>query len=203
MKLLIATRNAGKVREYQEMLHAGDDLEIVGLEAVGLGAMDVEETGTSFSENASLKARAYGAASGLLTLADDSGLVVNALDGRPGIHSARYGQPGLDDAGRRAYLLREMAAIPDNARRAHFTCVIAVYDPGRNVLELVEGRCNGRILREERDAGQGFGYDALFLPNGYNQSFGEMPAALKNRISHRGRAVAQLPALLARLRAAL
>ena len=194
-ELVIATQNAGKLREYQRLL-ADLPYRIVGLAEIGLGDLDVEETGTTFAENATLKARAYAQASGRLCLADDSGLVVDALDGRPGVYSARYGTPDLDDAGRRAYLLDEMAGIPDAERTARFVCVIAIHDPQGDSTETVTGTCEGRILQEERDAGQGFGYDAVFLPDGYDLSFAELPAAEKNRISHRGQAAKQVGQIL-------
>jgi XTP/dITP diphosphohydrolase len=196
MKLLVATGNPGKLREYRRLLN-DIDFEIVGLEDVGLGDMDVEETGTTFSENAILKAEAYAAASGLLTLADDSGLVVDALDGRPGVYSARYGGGNLDNAGRRAYLLREMQTIPDTERTARFVCVIALHHPETSATKTTEGTVEGRILQEERDAGKGFGYDPIFQPDGYDLSFGELDDDEKNRISHRGRAAAQVPGVLA------
>lgn len=198
MKLLIATQNKGKVREYQQLL--GDsEWQIIGLDAVGLAGMDVEETGSSFEENAIIKAKAYSQASGLLALADDSGLVVDALDGRPGIYSARYGGQ-KDDAARRRYLLNEMQPIPLEQRTAHFICVLAICDPHGGQIYTVEGRCDGHVLTEERDAGQGFGYDPLFQPVGYALTFGELSSDEKHRISHRGRAVAQLPAVLQRIR---
>lgn len=198
MEILIASQNKGKIREFQELL-SSLGYEVVGLADIGLGEMDVEETGTTFEENALLKARAYGEASGKLAVADDSGLVVHALDGRPGVYSARYGNVPTE-AGRRAYLLNEMKAIPQEQRSAHFISVIAVYDPRDGKTYTIEGRVDGQIMFEERDSGKGFGYDALFLPDGFSQTFGEMSAEEKHKISHRGRAVAQLPALLAKIR---
>lgn len=199
MKLLVATQNKGKVREYQRLLANLEDVQVVGLGDVGLGKMDVEETGTTFAENAILKARTYGEHGKMLTLADDSGLVVDALDGRPGIYSARYGSPELDDAGRRAKLLEEMRDVPDEARTARFVCVIAVYDPQSDEAHTVEGTSEGRILHEDHDGGGGFGYDAIFQPEGLMKSFAQVTAAEKDRLSHRGRAAAQLPALLAKI----
>jgi XTP/dITP diphosphohydrolase len=195
VELLIATQNQGKVREYQRLL-ADVGFEVMGLADIGLGSMDVEETGTTFAENAILKAKAYAEVSGKLALADDSGLVVDALNGAPGVYSARYGKSEFDDAGRRAFLLENMRDIPDAERTAHFTCVIAVCDPRTATVYTVEGRCNGHILQAERDGGKGFGYDALFQPNGYTQSFAELAPEEKNRISHRGQAVAKLPDVL-------
>jgi XTP/dITP diphosphohydrolase len=198
MEILIASQNKGKIREFQELL-SSLGYEVIGLADIGLGQMEVEETGTTFEENAQLKARAYGEASGKLAVADDSGLVVHALDGRPGVYSARYGNVPTE-AGRRAYLLNEMKDIPQENRSAHFISVIAVYDPKDGQSYTVEGRVDGQILFEERDAGQGFGYDALFLPDGFSQSFGEMSAEEKHKISHRGRAVAKLPELLTKIK---
>lgn len=198
MELLIATQNQGKVKEYQRLL-AGVDATVIGLADVSLGDLDVEETGTTFEENALLKAKAYAEASGKIALADDSGLVVDALDGRPGVYSARYGKPEFDDAGRRAYLLEEMTGVPLDKRSARFRCVIAVYNPATEASYTVDGACEGIILTEERDAGKGFGYDALFQPNGYDKTFGELAPEEKNSISHRGVAAKKLPEILSKL----
>lgn len=195
MELLIASQNQGKIREYQRLL-ADVGFEVIGLADVGLASLDVEETGTTFAENAILKAKTYAAASKKLTLADDSGLVVDALDGAPGVYSARYGKPEFDDAGRRKHLLENMTHVENDQRTAHFMCVIAVYDPRTATTYTVEGRCEGQILEAERDGGTGFGYDALFQPNGYTQSFAELAPEEKNRISHRGNAVTKLPDVL-------
>lgn len=193
--LLVASQNKGKIKEYARLL-VDTPYNIIGLADVGLGDMDVEETGDTFHANAQLKAEAYGKASGRLTLADDSGLVVDALDGRPGVYSARYGKPEFDDAGRRAYLLEEMADVADADRTARFKCIIAIYNPKTSTTVYTEGACEGKILREERNAGHGFGYDALFQPNGYDKTFAELEAEVKNSISHRGIAVQGVPALL-------
>lgn len=190
--LLVATQNRGKLREYQRLLTEYTLLTTVD---AGLGDFDVEETGATFAENAILKARAYMQASGLITLADDSGLAVDALDGRPGVYSARYGGPGLDDAGRRAKLLADLRDVPDDRRTARFMCVVAVARPGVDEVLQVEGRVEGRILHTERGTG-GFGYDALFQPDGHAQTFGELAAEVKDGLSHRGRAVTALKPLL-------
>jgi XTP/dITP diphosphohydrolase len=199
LELLIATQNRGKVREYQQLL-ADVDFDVIGLPDIGLDTMDVEETETTFAGNAILKAKAYAAASGKLSLADDSGLVVDALDGAPGVYSARYGKPEFDDAGRRAYLLENLKDVPDAQRTARFKCVIAVHDPRTDTTYTVEGTCEGIILQEERDAGHGFGYDTLFQPNGYSQTFAELTPDVKNRISHRGQATAKLPDVLKQIK---
>lgn len=199
MDLLIATQNQGKLREYQRIL--GDaGINVIGLKDVGLGDLDVEETGTTFAENAVLKAKAYAEASGKLALADDSGLVVDALHGEPGVYSARYGDASFDDAGRRKYLLEKMQDVSENERSARFKCVIALYDPTSEQVHTVDGACEGEILLEERDAGKGFGYDALFQPDGFTKSFAELEADEKNRISHRGQAAKKLPEILAQLK---
>jgi len=195
-ELLIATHNQGKLREYRNLL---PDWRILSLHDVGLGGFDVEESETTFAGNALLKARGYGRASGLLTLADDSGLVVDALAGAPGVYSARYGGAGLDDAGRRRYLLEQLQAVPTEQRQARFVCVTLLYDPARDAWAQAEGVCEGQVLLDERDEGQGFGYDPLFQPTGYDLSFGQLPADIKHAISHRGRAAAQIPTLLKQL----
>jgi XTP/dITP diphosphohydrolase len=197
MKLLVATHNKGKIKEYQELL-SSLPVELVGLDEAGI-TDDLEETGTTFTANAILKAEGYAQMAGIMAMADDSGLVIDALDGRPGVYSARYGKPGLDDAGRRAVVLDEMIYVDDNQRTARFMCVIALHDPRNGQTHTVEGVCEGRILREERDEGYGFGYDALFVPDGYVETFAEMTSDVKHRISHRGRAVAKLPALLEKI----
>lgn len=193
--LLIATQNQGKLAEYRDLLSAMQ-MQVVGLADIGLGTLDVAETGDTFEANAEIKARAYGQASNLLVLADDSGLVVDALNGAPGVYTARYGGPGLDDAGRRAYLLQQMQGVPQAQRGARFVCVLALYDRQRDMLRMVRGDCEGEILTEERDAGYGFGYDPVFMARGYDKSMAQLLPEVKHRISHRGRAAAQLPEIL-------
>ncbi|GAB1422250.1 RdgB/HAM1 family non-canonical purine NTP pyrophosphatase [Anaerolineales bacterium] len=187
LKLLIGSQNPGKIAEYAEML-SDCEVEILGLDAFNLGDMEVVEDGTSFEANAALKARAYAHAAGILALSDDSGLCVDALDGAPGIFSARYG--GKKDAqSRRDYLLAQLQEIPPGRRQAHFVCVLSVAQPDGEILIQTRGECPGQILLEERDAGTGFGYDPLFLPDASQQSFAEMSSDEKNAISHRGLAV--------------
>lgn len=196
MKLLVATHNKGKLAEYRRLL---DDMnmpiEWLTLSDVGVEA-EVDETGTTFEQNAELKAEQYAQMTGLLTLADDSGLEVDALDGRPGVYSARYGGPGLDDAGRRQYLLKELEGVPFEQRTARFVCVIALYVPQLRATRFVDGICEGHVTLEEHDAGQGFGYDAIFQPEGYQQTFGELTSDIKHTISHRALATAKLPQLI-------
>jgi XTP/dITP diphosphohydrolase len=183
MKLLIATGNRHKLSEIREMLIV-PGLEVVGADGFP-GLPEVEEDGDSFEANAVKKAVVMGRAAGTWALADDSGLEVEALSGAPGVRSARYaGEPVSYEANNRK-LLREMEGRPD--RRARFRCVIALAAPGGQT-RTVEGACEGRIALAPRGAA-GFGYDPLFVPDGYDLTFAQMPAEEKNRISHRGRAL--------------
>ena len=145
-----------------------------------------EETGDTYEANALIKARAVAAHTGLLALGDDSGIEVDALDGAPGVRSARYGGPGLDDRGRVDLLLRSIAQVPDAGRGAHFRCVIALVGPNRGET-IVEGACDGFIARESRGT-EGFGYDPVFFYPPFGKTFGETPDAAKAGVSHRGRA---------------
>ena len=185
-ELLVATNNAGKVRELSHLL-SGAPLRLRLLSEFG-GVAEAEETGTTFAENAVLKARHYSAHAGLLTLSDDSGLVVDALGGAPGVYSARYAGKSATYAERMAKLLGELEATGDLERRARFVCVIAVAEPSTGELLTFEGRCEGRIAREPRGAG-GFGYDPVFIPDGHAQTFGELNEEIKQAISHRALAV--------------
>ena len=188
MRLLIATNNVGKVREYAELL-AGSGFDLCRLADVGLDNQ-IEETGATFVENACLKARAYGQASGLLTLADDSGLEVDALGGAPGVHSARYAGPDANDADRVHKLLAALDGVPWEKRTADFRCIIALAWPdGR--LETFEGRCDGVIAFEPKGT-NGFGFDPVFYLSEHNCTMAELPMDVKNRISHRGRAAASV-----------
>ncbi len=199
MKLLIATSNRGKVREFQAIL--GTRLADLLIPAdLGL-TLEVAETGRTYAENAALKAQAYCQASGLICIADDSGLEVDALDGQPGLHSARFGA-GLaaSDADRRRLLLARLAGLPQPTGApgwpAHFHCSVALAAPGAQ-LRFTSGRCDGYIVSAERGE-HGFGYDALFLVAAYNQTMAELPEEIKNQISHRARALqAALPLLTA------
>lgn len=192
MRLLIASTNRGKLREFQEILK-GHSYELLLPADLGL-ALEVEETGQTYPENATLKALAYCAASGLVTLADDSGLEVAALDGAPGLHSARYHpRPGATDADRRRYLLDNIRGLP-RPWHARFVCSVAVAAPGQPV-RLAWGECAGEIIPEERGSG-GFGYDPIFLLAGSPHTMAELDSQEKNRVSHRARAaLAALPIL--------
>lgn len=192
--ILLASNNRGKQRELLALL---GDLEVEILTPAVLGlALEVEETGTTYAENAVLKAEAFGAASGLLTVADDSGLEVDALDGAPGVYAARYAGHGATDAMRRAKLLGALAEVP-TPRTARFRAVVAVRAP-TGALTTFEGVCEGEIALEERGAG-GFGYDPVFYIPERSATMAELPEALKNEISHRGRAIAAARPHLERL----
>ncbi|MBE7433501.1 MAG: RdgB/HAM1 family non-canonical purine NTP pyrophosphatase [Anaerolineales bacterium] len=191
-KLLIATNNKGKVVEFKELL-AGSGIEFVTPAQINL-QLEVDEDGSTYRENAAKKAIAFAQASGLISLADDSGLEVNALDGAPGLYSARYSpKPGANDKDRRIFLLANLNGKP-RPWTAHFHATIAVAKPNGEV-EFAEGDCYGEIIPEERGMG-GFGYDPIFLLTGLGKTMAELDAAEKNRLSHRARAVmAAMPLL--------
>jgi XTP/dITP diphosphohydrolase len=190
VKILIATRNPGKLREYRDLLAdlptGTESLEWVLLTDIGI-EVDVEETGTTFEENARLKAAAYSQMSGLLTLADDSGLEVDALGGSPGVRSARYAGPGASDSDRYQKLLRELEGVPSEARTARFRCVVAVSTP-EGEIHTASGDCPGQIAFEPRGS-FGFGYDPVFYMPDRGLTMAELPPEIKNRISHRARAL--------------
>ena len=200
MKILIATRNEGKRREYMELLSNADlaqrSIDWLTLDDAGIQA-EVEEMGDTFEENARLKAVTYARLSGLLTLADDSGLVVDALGGAPGVQSARYAGPGASDADRYRKLLREMQGVPTQDRSARFICVVALCTPGGEVY-VAEGRVEGRIAYEPRGT-HGFGYDPIFYIPGLRMTLAQAGPEIKNRISHRARALEAIKPKLAAL----
>jgi len=201
-KLLLATGNPGKVVELTALLARHLDLSQVALLTLQdwpLLLPQVEEDGETFRENALRKAYALTAATGITALADDSGLCVDALGGRPGIHSARWAGPGATDTDRNRLLLRELSDISREQRTAHFLCAIAVASP-EGESATAEGRCEGVILSEPRGA-NGFGYDPLFLLPTVDRTMAELLNAEKNEISHRARAMARIaPDLIAILR---
>ncbi|MCC7308168.1 MAG: RdgB/HAM1 family non-canonical purine NTP pyrophosphatase [Acidobacteria bacterium] len=181
-KIVIATRNLGKVRE---MLHLFQSIKVpFGTLADHRDTTDIEETGTTFAENAELKAAAYAHQTGHWCLADDSGLEVAALDGRPGVLSARYGGADMAFAEKMSLLLNELEEFSDSARDARFVCVMALADKTGRIRYSAEGECCGRIALAPRGNG-GFGYDPIFVPAGYKQTFGELSPFAKNQISHR------------------
>lgn len=187
MDIFVATHNAHKLREIGEILpgftvHAEDP--------------DVEETAPDFAGNALIKARAIAAAhKGCWVMADDSGLVVDALGGEPGVRSARYAGEPSNTPANNALLLKNLEGVTD--RSAHFTCCVALIDPN-GTEHIIEGCCYGTIALESSGSG-GFGYDPLFIPNGYSKSFAELSAAEKNAVSHRGRALAEVKRVIPRI----
>ena len=198
MKLHLASGNAHKVQEFQSLAQASGlaGLEIVSARAVGGMPPVVEDTGT-FEGNALKKARALHAQVGEASwvLSDDSGVCVEALGGLPGVESAYYAGPQADPAANLAKLVSVMRGVPDLNRRAFFVCVLCLVGPG-GLVHQVEGRCEGVLLHEPR-GGAGFGYDPLFVPDGYLQSFAELGEAEKNQLSHRSRAWKKLVGWLA------
>ena len=192
LRLLIATHNKGKLREYRQLL-ADLPVTLTYLDEVGI-TEDVPETGSTFAENAVQKATAYARLSGMLTLADDSGLEVDALGGAPGIHSARYAGPGASDADRIRKLLAELKDVPPERRTARFRCVIAVATPEGEV-HTAEGTVEGVIVDEPRGH-HGFGYDPVFFLPDRGCTMAELPPEEKNRISHRARAAERIKPIL-------
>jgi XTP/dITP diphosphohydrolase len=184
-KLLIATNNAGKLAELAGMLEE-IPIELVSLELFS-DLDEVEETGETFAENARLKAAGYATQTGLFALADDSGLEIPALDGRPGVYSARYGGTDVGFAEKMTLLLDELEDIPDRRRQARFVCSIAIADPMGRIVTQTEGVCTGAISSEPRGNG-GFGYDPIFIPDAFDQTFGELSDEVKGQISHRASA---------------
>lgn len=184
--LLLGTRNTGKVKEITGILGDSGWLfrslqEFANVEAA-------EENGNTYSENAIAKAKFYASATGLLALADDSGLEVDALGGAPGVFSARYAGDNATDADRRDLLLSELAKTGSQNRTARFVAAVAIASADGELLNVSEGICEGTITFAPRGNG-GFGYDPLFVPRGYDQTFAELAENIKNRISHRGRAL--------------
>jgi XTP/dITP diphosphohydrolase len=186
MQLLIASNNVHKIREIRSMLGKKQNFDILSLLNFP-HYQTQEEVGKTFEENASLKAKHAAEQLNILTLADDSGLVVPALSGEPGIFSARYAGPDASDKENRQKLLERMQGLTGHQRVAYFTCAIALADP-RGVKKCVTGSCEGTILEKER-GGNGFGYDPLFLKNDYGKTFAEMEEEVKNRVSHRRKAI--------------
>ena len=190
MKFVFASHNKGKIQEVQEIL-APFGIEI---EPMPEDFPEIEENGESFEENAMIKARAVSKALSLPAIADDSGLVVDALDGFPGIHSARWAGPEANDHDRNQLLLEKLLSVPEEQRGAQFVCVAAcVFPDGRELA--VPGQCRGTILGEEHGSG-GFGYDPIFCVPEYGCTFGELASDVKNSISHRARAFTALGSAL-------
>lgn len=189
-EVVFASHNIGKIKEIKELL---EPLGIKVKSALDMNLPDVEETGATFAENSLLKSQTIAKITGVPCLADDSGLCVDALNGAPGVYSARYA-PNRDFDKGMEMLLAEMAKSPDKSRSAHFSCVISLAWPDGKI-ETFEGRVEGKIAFEKQGNG-GFGYDPLFVPDGFACSFAQMSKEEKNKISHRGRAVEKLTAYL-------
>ena len=191
MTLILASNNAGKLHEMRALLNG---VSVVSPTDIGLN-LDVEESGQTFATNAELKAHAYAAASGQIAIADDSGLEVDALDGAPGVYSARYGSADLDDEGRYQHLLAELRPFPEPSQRyARFRCAISAISPdGRRCR--AEGTCEG-IIAHSPIGSNGFGYDPIFFVAAHNATMAQLDAATKNSISHRGQALAAIIPLL-------
>jgi XTP/dITP diphosphohydrolase len=187
-RLLVATANPGKIKEFAAALDPAG-IEVVGLESLQ-DRTEVEETGSTFEANARLKAEGYSLRTDLPVMADDSGLEVDALNGEPGVISARYGGPDLDDFGRCRLVLEKIAGVPADRRTARFRCVLAVARAGKT-LAVYEGSVEGRILEAPRGE-NGFGYDPVFFHEGSGHTFAEIDQAEKERLSHRGQAVRKL-----------
>ena len=185
--LLLATNNGHKLDELRGMLRP-HGLRVVSPSDIGI-SLDVAETGDTFASNATLKAEAFARASDMLSLADDSGLVVDALGGAPGVHSARYGGPGLNDHDRNALLLERLRGVPAPERTARFVSIVALAEPGWPT-QLFEGRVEGVITAEPRGE-HGFGYDPIFLVPELNRTLAELTIHEKASVSHRGRAMAR------------
>ena len=188
LQLVLATQNTGKVKEMTELLQ-GLPYTIITAKEAGFTS-DIDETGATFQENAGIKAEAISQALNTWAVADDSGLVVDALDGAPGVHSARFSGEGATDASNNAKLLQLLANVPANLRTASFVSVIALARPSQPTMYFY-GVCEGSVLETALGEG-GFGYDPLFLPSGEEQTYAELSAERKNAISHRGIAMRKL-----------
>lgn len=192
MKILLATQNQGKVRELQELL-TDEDIEVLSLQDIP-DWEEVEETGRTFAENAALKARAALLRTGMIALADDSGLEVDALDGWPGVYSARFAGEPKDDERNNDKLLHLLESIPDDQRTARFRCALVVATPDGEEY-LTEGSIEGRILTQGRGKG-GFGYDPLFFVSEFARTMAELNLAQKNKLSHRAQAFCEVIPIL-------
>jgi XTP/dITP diphosphohydrolase len=199
MQLLIATTNAGKIREFREML-GQSDLAFVDLSSLP-HVPAVEETGHTFRANACLKASYYAKAFNMHTVADDSGLEVDALEGSPGVHSARWAEmnnAGKGDADNNTLLLKQLESVPDDRRTSRFVCVLALSDPQGRILLTARDTVEGRVIREARGS-NGFGYDPLFFMNEMGRTTAELAPDEKHAISHRGKALRHLRGLMGML----
>lgn len=191
-EIIIATKNAGKVKEFEEFFAPYEITVKSLLDFENLP--DVEETGTTFEENAALKAEQITAHVQAPVLADDSGLMIDALDGRPGIYSARYAGEEKNDQANIDKVLDELQDVPEEKRTARFICVLAIAEPGKETI-FRTGYCEGKIASEPKGT-NGFGYDPIFIPDGYDETLGQLAPEVKNQISHRKNALDQLKELL-------
>jgi XTP/dITP diphosphohydrolase len=187
-EIIIATKNKGKAKEFEQMFAKRGFKVLTLLDFPGLA--DVEETGSTFEENAILKAEAISKELGKMVIADDSGLVVDALDGRPGVYSARYAGGEKNDEANIDKVLSELEGVPDDKRTARFYCALAIAAPGKETV-TVSGKCEGKILRARRGT-NGFGYDPIFFSLEAGRSMAELSAEEKNQISHRAKALKKL-----------
>ena len=185
-ELLAATGNVGKIKEFEE-LFAHFPIRLRSLSEFD-NLIEPEETGANFAENAILKARYYSMNTGIWALADDSGLEVSALNGAPGLFSARYGGEHLDFRAKIEMLLNELEATKDKQRLARFVCAMAISDESGEIKNLSEGICEGKIAITPIGI-NGFGFDSIFIPNGYRNTFGELSGEIKHKISHRAQAI--------------
>lgn len=196
MTVVVATRNPGKVAEIRAALE-GLPIGLTAVTDILKDAPPIEETGTTFEENARIKATTLAPLLGEWTLGEDSGLVVPALGGQPGVYSARWAGKHGDDAANNAKLLAELARFEGEKRAAYYVSTAALANPAGEVVAVVEGRCWGVIAKEPKGDG-GFGYDPLFVIPEYHASFGELSSTVKHALSHRGRAIAKLRPILRR-----
>jgi XTP/dITP diphosphohydrolase len=197
MRILVATMNTGKLREYERLLAGVAGLELETMASLA-APIEVAEDRDTFHGNALKKATEIAKVAGVICLADDSGLEVDFLGGRPGVYSARYAGEGASDEQNNAKLLDALRDTANSQRVARFRCAIAVVDPMGRELAAADGACEGQIAREPRGA-HGFGYDPLFVPDGYTETMAELGPETKNRISHRAEAAAKLVPLLQQL----
>ena len=188
MKIIFATGNQGKLREVRAIV-ADLGIEVESMKDAGID-VDIVEDGKTFAENALIKARTVCKACGEVTMSDDSGLEIDALDGAPGVHTARYAGDDKDPAANRRLVLQELAGLPFEKRSARFRCVVALIEDGN--LSVFEGTCEGHIALQESEGVQGFGYDSIFVPIGLDVTLAEISIEEKNRLSHRGKAMRML-----------
>lgn len=188
-ELLIATSNPSKVKEIQASL-SRLPLRLRTLDEYP-DIVRPDETGASYGENAVIKAQSYSNQTGICALADDSGLEVATLEGAPGLKSARFGEPDISDSERCRLLLFRLSQAPERDRRARFICMMVISNPSLGVINIAEGKCDGSIAENEA-GGSGFGFDPVFVPEGYQLTFAQLPLEVKNRISHRAKALSTI-----------